>query len=371
MEEGKLTLNDPLSLYLDEYQNIDQEVTIKQLLNHTSGIYNYTDNEAFFEDVLNASMSDFIQPEEILDLYVLEPLFIRGAQQEYSNTNYILLGMIISEIAERPFWLEINDRFDLSNKYPSISIPPFDSNLDILAHLWADVGTGVLTDIQEFGIDLTGLFSSAGAAGAYAAKPKDLNKWIHDLYSGKILKSSSMDSLFTYPNFILDEEANYGLGVLEFNLDCGIKMVGHSGGIIYTAYAGYVEAHDLSITVMTNDGNGIEEIGGVIGIAIELACAYEEYITTSTSDLKQTSVAKIFPNPTTGILNIEMEALDSPIEKIEIYGELGRLLSVETFTGGQTNKVSINCFEKFDSGVYILKIYTGDSVVTERVVKVD
>ena len=271
MEEGLLTLNDPISMYLDSITHVPGEVTIKQLLNHTSGIFNYTEHPDFFPTVLSNPAALFTE-EDILRTYMTPPNFSPGAAWSYSNTNYFLLGLIIEAISGKKYYVEARNRFDFDTNYPSFSLPPDETGVAEMAHLFADImGTGELVDVVELGAIFNSLFSSAGAAGAYAATPTDLTKWALDLYSGKILGSATMDSLFTTPpSFDL-----YGLGVIFYGeLPCGQSIIGHNGGIGYQTESAYDPENGIAISIQTND----TETTIVASLLFDLFCAYDLFL---------------------------------------------------------------------------------------------
>jgi D-alanyl-D-alanine carboxypeptidase len=91
-EEKILTLDDPLSDWLPAYPYIDGRITIRQLLNHTSGHYMFWDNDSLWDE-LNKDRTIIWTPEEIL-AYIREPYFVPGEGWHYSNTNYLLMAMI-------------------------------------------------------------------------------------------------------------------------------------------------------------------------------------------------------------------------------------------------------------------------------------
>ena len=94
-EEGTLSLEDRLSDWLPAYPYVDPEITIRQLLNHTSGIYMFWNNDDLW-DALKNDRSRKWTPEEVLG-YIKEPDFAPGEGWRYSNTNYLLMAMIIEK----------------------------------------------------------------------------------------------------------------------------------------------------------------------------------------------------------------------------------------------------------------------------------
>ncbi len=103
-EQGILSLDDHLSKWLPKYNNIDTSISIRQLLSHQSGVFNYTDHSNFWAHVA-ADKEKFWTPQEVL-FYVLQPYFKPGTGWQYSNTNYILAGMII-EAATSKTWVQM------------------------------------------------------------------------------------------------------------------------------------------------------------------------------------------------------------------------------------------------------------------------
>jgi len=222
MEEDRLKLSDPIHLYLEDREHIDSTITIKELLYHTSGVFDYTTHPTFF-DTLFQYDSKVFNVEEVLDTFLLEPVFSRGVKQEYSNTNYLLLGMIIEQITGRPYYEEVIARFNLEQDYPSVSVVPYLQEPNDLAHLWFDIGFGQI-DFQEVGISLNSLFSSATSAGAFVSTPMDLAKFGRDLLSGQLLGEAAMDSFYLYHPYQLSGQVDYGLGVVRSNTYCGVPL---------------------------------------------------------------------------------------------------------------------------------------------------
>ena len=109
-EEGRLSLDDALGKYLANYANINSAITIRQLLNHTSGIFDFIKHPSIW-DTIFANRLKIWTPEEILETFVLQPYFSPGTGWHYSSTNYILLGMIVKEITGSKVSAELRERF--------------------------------------------------------------------------------------------------------------------------------------------------------------------------------------------------------------------------------------------------------------------
>ena len=226
VEEGVLSLEDPLHRWLPSYPKVDSSITIRQLLAHTSGLYMFWDNQKIWDDLIAYRDSAFA-PETVLT-YLQDPYFPPGKGFRYSNTNYLLLAMIITRATHSTLSAEMRRRFwtplGLENTYLSMEerIPPR------LLHVWGDnfeKGTPIR--------DITFLPRTShetityGSSGIFTT-PGDLARWTHALFGGKVLRPSSLAAMLD-----IDDD-DYGLGVHRFRkrLAGGESAVGHGGGNI-------------------------------------------------------------------------------------------------------------------------------------------
>lgn len=367
MEDGLLSLSDPISIYLDTMTNIPPNVTIRQLLNHTSGIYNFTDHPNDILTYYLSNLSELVTEEFILENFLDAPIFDPGTQFSYSNSNYLLLGLIIEEISGQAYYLEARELLDFDANYPSFSLPPYETDLAELAHIFADTsiifGSNPPVDIVELGYILNSVFSGSGAAGAYVSNPPDLAQWAYDLYSGNILETTTMDSLFstTLPS------SNYGLGVTILDLSpCG-HLLGHSGETFYTASAYYIPESDIAISVQCNDVTFLEL---TYELTIEFACAYYEYtISTDTDDLSSNESIDLFPNPFSDAITLKYETENRVEVQVELYNEIGSKVD-EWFLGDQViGEHFIQLDTNVPNGIYFLKLQMGNNMYSKRIIK--
>ena len=256
-EEGMLSLEDPLSKWLPVYPYVDSTITIRQLLNHTSGIYMFWDNQEIWDD-LKKDREKVWTPEEVLS-YIKEPCFAPGESWRYSNTNYLLLVMIIEKATgsnlstefRRRFWQPLN----IENAYLSIEevIP------DNLAHVYGDNFNNDGSDI-----DLTFLprvsheSITYGSSGLFMAA-EDLAYWCNALFEGEVLHRESMDEMLQFVDIGFGpRKRGYGLGVELFmkRVSSGERAIGHSGANIGTSvYMVHLLKHHFTIVVMINSFN--------------------------------------------------------------------------------------------------------------------
>lgn len=257
VEEGKLSLEDPISKWLPEYPYVNSEITIRQLLNHTSGIYMYFSNQQIWDD-LKKDRTRIWTPEEVLT-YIKKPYFEPGEGYRYSNTNYLLMAMIIEKVTGQSLSVQFKERFwkplHIKDAYLSIEeeIP------ENQAHVYGDNfnNDGSYQDVtflprashESIGYGSGGLFMTA----------EDLAFWCHSLFEGKILNQESMNEMLQFVSSGFNKNMNdYGLGVEKFRRknSNGKMAYGHSGANIGTsAYMVYLPKYHLSIVVLINNMN--------------------------------------------------------------------------------------------------------------------
>ncbi len=242
VEEKKLDLEDPLGKWLPQFPNIDSNITVRRLLNHGSGLSGYFGSESYLSEI-EADPDRVWLPEDTLR-YVGPPKDKGFATPRYSNTNYLLLGMIIEAITGKSLAQELQSRITGPLQLDSTYLP----KQDFYPERWADS-----TNLS------TSLYSSVWAAGAIASTPRDIAKWSHTLYSGNFLQPASLDSmLITEPRRIEGLEIPMGLGVWKF--ERGGKIAWGHGGKFNTFLSAtfYVPELNLSVAHSFNwsDGGG-------------------------------------------------------------------------------------------------------------------
>jgi D-alanyl-D-alanine carboxypeptidase len=265
VEEEVLSLDDPISKYLPTYPNVDGKTTIRQLLNHTSGVFNVFEHPAFPWVGTDVDYAKEWEEEEIFNTFVLDPYGPPGYAQHYSSTNYLLITTIIEEVTGSLVPLEIERYFlkpmKLSSSYVSMGeLPP---TKYAVAHPWVDIDRdGDLDDL--YGIPQTWIASLSHPV--MYSTPGDLVHWIHALYhEGSVLSPNSLAEMLTYPEVTLrDPEGNiYGIGVVDYTDRLGEKVYGHLGSSLgYSAAALYKPEYNTSIAWLINTGESPVELSG-------------------------------------------------------------------------------------------------------------
>jgi D-alanyl-D-alanine carboxypeptidase len=267
VEEGKLSLDDPVSMYLPPYQNVDGETTLRQLLNHSSGIFNVFEHPDFPWVGPDVDYAREWTEEEVFDNFVLEPYGPPGYAQHYSSTNYLLVTSIIEKVTGSTVPDELKRYFlkpmKLKNTYVTMSDPP--PSKYPVAHPWMDQeGDGVLEDLH--GIPQT--WSASLTHPTMYATPEDLVRWMHALFvEGSVLSPGSLEEMLTYPETTLQDPEGgiYGLGVVDYSKVLGMETLGHGGSALgYSAGALYLPDYNITVVLMINTGQSPEALGSNI-----------------------------------------------------------------------------------------------------------
>ena len=253
-EDGELSLDDRVGKWVPELpRSKGSHASLRQLLRHTSGIYNVTDNPAF-EKAVDRGRSP-LTPKRTLS-YVKAPYFPPGQDFWYSNTNYILLGMVIERAAGRPLAEQIQTRLLEPLGLERASLQAGSSGFADYAHGY----TAINHDLPHKDVsDTTSLVpnasssQSAWAAGGMAADARSTAIWADSLFGGRVLEDTSLDKMIDVRD--TGDGGDYGLGVARIESASGSrKMLGHDGeidGFRSTMY--YLPAEDVTVVVLVND----------------------------------------------------------------------------------------------------------------------
>lgn len=248
--EGKLSLEDKLSKYDFKVPNADK-ITIRQLLNMTSGLFNYTNDKAFSEAVV-ANFQKAWAPQDLISVASAHPVnFEPGAKYDYCNTNYILLGMIIEKVTGNKIGDEIQKRIinkiGLKNTYfaENSEMP----NTYMHGYLAADIRK----PRSEKLADITRMNPSLGwAAGSMVSNLEDMKIWVKALANGTLLTPEMHQAQIT---FLSPNTRAYGLGIMN-----GGIVIGHSGEIFgYNSSVYFSPKTDMTMIVFVNRYPAYEE----------------------------------------------------------------------------------------------------------------
>lgn len=228
--EGRVSLDAPIGKYLPDVVPgaRGRKITVRMLLNHTSGIGEYTDQYETLKE-LQQLRNTSVSPKELAAAGLGMPkTFAPGTGWAYSNTNYILAGMLIERVTGKSFADEVGRRvlkpLGMSRTYfpgqkPGIKGPH--------AKAYLQLDDGSMLDFTRMNM------SWAWAAGELISTPQDLNRFYRALLSGQVLPPALLAQMRrTVPiEAEAPDEAGYGLGLFWVRLPCG-KAWGHNGGVV-------------------------------------------------------------------------------------------------------------------------------------------
>ncbi|GAB3142026.1 serine hydrolase domain-containing protein [Amycolatopsis stemonae] len=244
--EGRVQLDAPVERYLPGLLP-DHRITVRQLLQHTSGLYNYTDDLPLNDP--EALRHRGAEPAELVAMALKHPaLFPPGTSWSYSNTNYIVAGMIVSRVTGHPLDTEIAHRITRPLGLHDTYLPRRGDEKLPGPHAvgYAPIG-GKLVDFSDFDATI------AGAAGGIVSTPADLDRFYGALLDGRLLRPAELAEMKrTVPADLGIPGARYGLGLGSIPLSCG-EFSGHEGGIVgFTNLAG-VGPEGRRVTVVLNE----------------------------------------------------------------------------------------------------------------------
>ena len=250
VDEGVLNLDDTIGDWLTlNAPNVNDSITIFQLLNHFAGLDGYMYPELW--DQVEANLTTFIPQIDLVD-FIGEPYYEPGVTHKYSNSNYLVLGLIIESATGSPVGDVMREKFwgplGLNNMY-------FGTNENIIGPIatpWRDSdGNGTLEDIaDQYDAAYHSVFFCAADVFSTAS---DLSMWAQHLYNGFAISNASRELMMTRYFDIPDPIfVGYGLGVREVVFH-GRVLWGHTGGMRgYGSYMFYDPISKVSIAMLNN-----------------------------------------------------------------------------------------------------------------------
>lgn len=252
VDAGLLSLDDSLTRWFPEYPNA-KDITIRQLLNHTSGTFNYFDSRTLRRKMLFPG--GMLDPQELVDTAAHgEPSFEPGNRHEYGNTNYVLLALVAEQITGESSAGMFRNRFidplGLKNTY----FLPYEDSPEML-----------IVGFDRDYIPLPGLFalkpgnhswsSAAFTAAAMISTTNDMLTWLDALLGGEVLSSDMLEQAKTFVDAVnprLQGFTGCGLGLMRYDIDSE-ELWGHAGSFIgFTSIALHSPKNNYTIAVAGN-----------------------------------------------------------------------------------------------------------------------
>jgi D-alanyl-D-alanine carboxypeptidase len=237
--EGRLSLDDTVDKWLpgmvSGHGHDGRAITLRMLLNHTSGVFNYTADEDFgrtyfLKDGFFKHRYDRTSPADLLAIAMShEPDFAPGTSWNYSNTNYLLAAMVIEKATGHPYGAEIRDRIIEPLHLSATSVPgtrvtvpqPSSRAYSKLA----ETATGPTYDVTTLNPAI------AYGSGEMISDSADLDRFYSALLRGRLLPPHQLKEMKSTVQIEGAPNIRYGLGLIDRTLSCGVHVWGHDGGI--------------------------------------------------------------------------------------------------------------------------------------------
>ncbi|WP_405904998.1 serine hydrolase domain-containing protein [Streptomyces sp. NBC_00828] len=251
VDEGKLNLDTSVNSYLPGLLP-DDRITVRHLLSHRSGLYDYT-NDMFEQTVpgFEAVRNKVFSYQDLMDLSLAKPLTnAPGAAYSYSNTNFVVGGMLIEKLTGQSVRTQYQKRIikplkltGTSYVHPNTAIAGRHAN----GYLPPDEG-GTPVDSTEQTV------SWAQSAGAIISTTHDLNTFFSALLGGRLMSAAQLAQMQQWTP--VNSTQGYGLGLRRRDLSCGVSVYGHTGTVQgYYTYAFTSKDGKRSVTALANTSN--------------------------------------------------------------------------------------------------------------------
>ena len=339
-QSGIINLDDSLHEWLPSFTNVDSNITIRQLLNHTSGLAD-VNNVIGYTDSISINPNRIFTPTELMT-WVGAPLFPAGTSWTYSNTDYLLAAMVSESATGQSFGQLLHDSILTPLQLDSTFLDVYDPVIGTVAHPWQGA-------IDKSAFVRTALNSAAWSAGGMYSTSSEMAQWFNALMSGQLLNSYGFNEMTTFIG-----SGNYGIGLIETTI-LGRTVWQHGGTILgYNSTMMYDTTTHAVICVLINQNPAQAFL-----VAQQLL---SNIISTSVGineiSSNQANVI-MFPNPTTG--NVQLNTIGQKIQSTKIYNSTGELLQ-EHFT----SEFSV---ANLPSGLYFVITQTDKGFFTNKLIK--
>ena len=340
-ENNIISLNDSLHQYLPSFNNVNQNITIRQLLNHTSGLADVI-NVVGYSDSILTNPNRIFTPTEVMS-WVGTPLFAAGTSWNYCNTNYILAGMVAESATGQSFGQLLRDSILFPLQLDSTFLGVYDSVLYTVAHPWQG-------GVDNFSTPRNAVNSVAWSAGAMYSTSGEMANWYHSLMNGQVINQNSFNELTTFVG-----SGNYGIGLYSTNV-LG-RTVWQHGGTIWGGYNSsmvYDTATGIIICVLINQ---------LPAQAFQVSIQLLSTLINNPVGLNESTITEklitVYPNPTNGLVLIEIP--NQTIQNIKVYDLQGQLIKETIENQFDLSNVS--------NGTYFIKAKTKQATYDYKLIK--
>ena len=358
-ERGLLSLDARIGRFLAPIANVDTTITVRQLLQHTSGLGDYSATQAYRDSTL-ARANRLWSTSDLVKL-IPAPQFAPGTSWSYCNTNYLLAGMIAQQVGGAPLHVLVRNEITGPLGLDSTRYVPQELVLGSLAHRWING-----QDLSAR--PMTAEWSGAWAAGAIVSTAGEMTELYEALFGGRLLSSASLNQMLQFSG-----PDDYGLGISRKAVG-GQTVFGHTGDIRgYMSTAFRVPALSASVVVLTNDEPGAPvAVADTLVRLIALATLGAPPLGEPSSDHVLRTLA---PNPAAGPVRIRCtspRAGEGELAVFRVDGRRVRTVSHGSWAAGPHELVwdgRDDAGREVGPGVYLVRVTVPGARETRRIVR--
>jgi D-alanyl-D-alanine carboxypeptidase len=241
-QEHKLSLEDPVARWLPGLVPNGDKITVRMLLNHTSGIANYEEHPDYLAPYLKGDLGHVTTPAQLVRMGTSQgPLFAPGTSSAYSNTNYTVAGLIVEKVTGTTLGDQLAQRIFGPLKLRSTSLPTQPEITGPHAHGYFVLGQPPATDVTTFSPSI------GWAGGGIVSTTEDVTAFYQALLGGRLLEPAMLAEMMTVVPGANGEM--YGLGLAQRVLPCG-TVWGHGGnfpGYLMESYSNAAGDHQVTV----------------------------------------------------------------------------------------------------------------------------
>jgi D-alanyl-D-alanine carboxypeptidase len=348
-EQNLIQLNDTIGQWI-QHPNVNGQITMRQLLSNKSGIYNFTDNPDFTDSVF-VDLNRIWNPQDALQ-FIKAPVFNPGAAWAYSNSNFVIAGLILEQVTGKPLKQLLQELLYDSLGFSGTYLFPEEMPNSVIPHVWSgslNMGNYLENIVAIHSYSHQSLFSLAWAAGAIISTAEENAIFWSKLVNGEIINSASWEAMTGNLTF-MGSGMDYGMGIMRIRNLNGRPVWSHGGTNL-----GFINENlgdpqtGVGISVLTNQ----DSVSNAIIRSKVVASLHKvtlnppvdnTIIETQSIDPKVT----FYPNPTKG--------------DIQISGLKGEtLLTIYSLSGGEVISITVEPnqtihLHALPKGLYLAKL---------------
>ncbi len=362
VEEGLLSLDDTLGALLPPMLHVPGNVKVRHLLKHRSGIADIVANPNAPNSWL-LSPNTVWQPLSVMETFGDDPLFAPGAAFSYSNSNYVLLGMIIEAVTGSSVAEVMRERFFDPLGMSTTSLRPFEPLAAPLVPGWSSLSVpNTYTDDMTYFLS-TSFSSMVFTAGALVSRPWDVARFNRELFAGDLLSPAMQDTMRTCTNVNIGGGANgYGFGTMRYTFE-GRTWYGHAGDINgFTQLSIHNQPDSVTLVLSINRNDAPR---GPIAAAL-LRALYEQLGVGVQEMAAADDGLLLYPVPATE--QVMVRASIGGTARIEVFDRNGSLVRSDRIVGGNELPLYVG---DLAAGTYMVRCTDQGNVRLRKLVVVD